>query len=82
MVIFAAHLYKFDMTALILKSKLDSKKLDSLILFMKSWDIDVEIKTAAPDEYENGTSGKVVTFDAISIDTRGYKFNREEAHVR
>ena len=29
---------------------------------------------------ENVPKGKTVTFNAVSIDTRGYKFNREEAN--
>lgn len=29
---------------------------------------------------EKTTKGKTVTFNAVSIDTRGYKFNREEAN--
>jgi hypothetical protein len=28
------------------------------------------------------SSKKKVTFDALSIDTRGYKFNRDEANAR
>ena len=33
------------MTELILKNKIDRKKLNSIILFLKSWGIDAEIKT-------------------------------------
>jgi hypothetical protein len=40
------------MTELILKSELDQKKLEGLILFMKSWDIDVEVKTITPKANE------------------------------
>jgi hypothetical protein len=33
------------MTELVLKNKIDRKKLDSIIIFLKSWGIDAEIKT-------------------------------------
>jgi len=33
------------MTELIFKNRIDKKKLDSIIFFLKSWNIDVEIKT-------------------------------------
>jgi len=33
------------MTELILKGKIDNKKLYSIIEFLKSWDINAEIKT-------------------------------------
>ena len=32
------------MTELVLKSKMDRQKSDSIIIFLKSWGIDVEIK--------------------------------------
>ena len=35
------------MTELVLKSKMDRQKLDSIIIFLKSWGIDAEIKTTA-----------------------------------
>ena len=35
------------MTELVLKSKIDRKKLDSIIIFLKLWGIDAEIKTTA-----------------------------------
>ena len=36
------------MTELILKNKIDKKRLDSIVFFLKSWDIDVEIRTVSP----------------------------------
>jgi hypothetical protein len=33
------------MTELILKDKIERKKLDALVMFLKSWDIDAEIRT-------------------------------------
>jgi len=35
------------MTELILKNKIDRHKLHSIVLFLKSWGIDAEIKTTA-----------------------------------
>jgi hypothetical protein len=31
---------------------------------------------------ENTNSPKVVSFSAVSIDTKGFKFNRDEANLR
>ena len=35
------------MTELILKNRIDRKKLNSIVIFLKSWGIDAEIKTIA-----------------------------------
>jgi hypothetical protein len=35
------------MTELVLKSKIHKKKLDSIVFFLKAWDIDVEVKSTA-----------------------------------
>ncbi len=35
------------MTELVLKGRISQKKLDSIINFLKSWDIDVEVKATA-----------------------------------
>jgi hypothetical protein len=35
-----------DMTELIIKNDIEKKKMDGLLLFLKSWDIDAEIKPA------------------------------------
>ena len=35
------------MTELVLKNKINRQKLDSIVIFLKSWGIDVEIKTAS-----------------------------------
>jgi len=32
------------MTELVLKGQIDQKKLDAIVVFLKSWDIDVEVK--------------------------------------
>ena len=39
------------MTELILKNRIDRQKLNSIVIFLKSWGIDAEIKTtvATPD---------------------------------
>ena len=44
----------------------------------------IEIIAFAKDEGLNKevNGKKKVTFDALSIDTRGYKFNRDEANER
>ncbi|GHT42245.1 hypothetical protein FACS189437_10060 [Bacteroidia bacterium] len=38
------------MTELVLKSNVDRKKLEGLLLFLKLWDIDAEIKTTEAKE--------------------------------
>jgi hypothetical protein len=38
-----------DMTQLLLKSKINQKKLNALLFFLKEWDIDAEI-TTIPDK--------------------------------
>ena len=35
------------MTELVLKGEIDQKKLDSIVNFLRSWDIDVEVKGAS-----------------------------------
>ena len=35
------------MTELILKNKIDRQKLNSIIMFLKSWGIDAEVKTTS-----------------------------------
>lgn len=44
----------------------------------------IEVIVFAKDEVisEEGIFGKNVTFDALSIDTRDYKFDREEVNVK
>ncbi|MCF2447493.1 hypothetical protein L0657_26295 [Dyadobacter sp. CY345] len=44
----------------------------------------IEVIVFAKDEvtFEEGIFGKNVSFDALSIDTRNYKFDREEANER
>ena len=43
------------MTELVLKGKIDRKKLDSIVNFLRSWDIDVEIKESATKEEGENT---------------------------
>jgi hypothetical protein len=44
---------------------------------------ELEIIAFPKDEiYEKDIHPKEVTFNAISIDTRGYKFDREESNAR
>ena len=68
------------MTELILKSKIDRKKLNSIVGFLKAWDIDAEIKTSV--EKENKTHLTVTFTDFGLVAPYGYKFNREEANAR
>jgi len=44
----------------------------------------IEVIAFAKDEgmQKKQTAPKEVSFDALSIDTRGYKFNRDEANER
>jgi hypothetical protein len=56
------------MTELVLKNKIDKRKLDSIIHFLKSWDIDVEVK--------NTRVNKVRKKD-IFADVRGIWANRD-----
>jgi len=68
------------MTELILKSKIDRRKLNSIIGFLKAWDIDAEIKTSV--EKGNKTHRNVMFTDFGLVAPYGYKFNREEANAR
>jgi hypothetical protein len=36
------------MTQLIFKNKIEQRKLDALLDFLKTWNIDVELKTSTP----------------------------------
>lgn len=40
------------MTGLVLKGNIDQKKLDAIVVFLKSWDIDVEVKTVTRKKKE------------------------------
>jgi len=40
------------MTELILKNKVDRQKLNSIVIFLKTWGIDAEIKTTADPKKE------------------------------
>jgi len=41
------------MTELVLKNKINRQKLDSIIIFLKSWGIDAEIKTTDKSKKED-----------------------------
>ncbi|MDR0795407.1 MAG: hypothetical protein LBE79_05030 [Tannerella sp.] len=41
------------MTELILKNRIDRKKLNSIVIFLKSWGIDAEIKTISSRKKNN-----------------------------
>ena len=41
------------MTELILKNRLDRKQINSIVIFLKSWGIDAEIKTIATQKKTN-----------------------------
>jgi len=68
------------MTELILKNKIDHRKLNSIVGFLKAWDIEVEIKTST--RKESKTRRNVVFTDFGLAAPNGYKFNREEANAR
>ena len=68
------------MTELILKSKIDHRKLSSIVGFLKAWDIDVEIKTST--EKRDKTYRNITFTDFGIVTPNGYKFNREEANAR
>ncbi|MFA5649866.1 MAG: hypothetical protein WC914_01815 [Proteiniphilum sp.] len=38
------------MTELVLKGKIDQKKLDSIVNFLRSWDIDVEVRESNTEQ--------------------------------
>jgi len=67
------------MTQLVLKGNIEKKKLDSLLLFLRSWDIDAEIKTATQKEkkYEPFTESfgmwKNYDIDAKTIREQAWK---------
>lgn len=58
------------MTQIILKDDIDQSKIDALLFFLKSWDIDVELKTT-----ENKKSSKFSLSKGIWND---YNVNAEE----
>lgn len=58
------------MTELVLKGKIDQKKLDAIVLFLKSWDIEVEVKTVSKKK-------KGETKDHLFTDTFGMWANRD-----
>jgi ferritin len=72
------------MTELILKSELEQKKLDGLIRFMQSWDIDVEVKTT--EEPESEPIEKEDIFSEIRGIWSDYDINikeiRQQSHER
>jgi hypothetical protein len=41
------------MTELILKNKVDRKRLNSIVIFLKSWGIDAEIKTISTQKKDD-----------------------------
>jgi hypothetical protein len=69
------------MTQLIIKNAIDRKKLNSIVEFLKEWDIDAEIKTTSV-ETESKTHRKVTFTDFGIVLPKDYKFNREEANAR
>ena len=69
------------MTELIFKSKIDYIKLNSIIGFLKAWDIDAEIRTT-PAENRERTRRNVIFTDFGLIMPSNYKFNRDEANAR
>jgi hypothetical protein len=69
------------MTELRLKSKIDRKKLISIVNFLKAWDVDAEIKTTSVEK--NNKNHRKVTFTDFGLTMpMGYKFDREEANAR
>jgi hypothetical protein len=69
------------MTELILKNRIDRKKLTSIVEFLKAWDIDAEIKTTLVEK-KNKTHRNVTFTDFGLVMPNDYKFDREEANAR
>ncbi len=65
------------MTELILKSKINHQKLNSIVRFLRAWDIEVEVKTSSEKKNKNI---KFTNFGLVA--PNGYQFNREEANAR
>jgi hypothetical protein len=69
------------MTELILKNKIDDQKLSSIIEFLKTWNVEAEIKTTS-GKRRNRTYRNVTFTDFGITMPNGYTFNREEANAR
>jgi hypothetical protein len=66
------------MTEIIFKSEIDNVKIDALLLFLKTWGINAEVRYS--DERKRT---KKVTFTDFGLALpQDYKFNREEANER
>ncbi|MFA7492049.1 MAG: hypothetical protein WCZ43_00815 [Proteiniphilum sp.] len=68
------------MTELVLNGKIDEKKLDSIINFLRAWDIDVEVKVSQRGESETGKKERRNAIISGSFPTKGLKFNRDQAN--
>jgi hypothetical protein len=72
---------------LIIKNDIGKKKMEDLLLFLKSKDIEAEIKPTTKILLSENISDSVIKsrkekFSAMKLQTRGFKFSREEAHER
>ncbi|MDR2026246.1 MAG: hypothetical protein LBQ01_01645 [Prevotellaceae bacterium] len=73
------------MVELIIKNDIGKKKMEDLLLFLKSKDIEAEIKPATKMPENIGDSvikSRKEKFSAMKLQTEGFAFNREEAHER
>ena len=70
------------MTELILKNKIDRQKLNSIVLFLKSWGIDAEIKTTAVPKKANAAEPFSQSFGMWANRDIDIKKIRQKAHER
>lgn len=67
------------MQAVIIAHTNDNSQLESLKAFLKALKIRFEVGKESPTKK---ITKKNVMFTALSINTKGYKFNRDEANER
>ena len=65
------------MTQIILKDDIDQRKIDALLFFLKSWDIDAELKTT-----RSGKSAKSNEFSLAKGIWNDYKIDAEELRTK
>ncbi len=60
------------MTQLIFKNNIEQRKLDALLYFLKTWNIDAELKTSIPKiaKKQNAFSLTVGLWEDYSIDAK------------
>lgn len=65
------------MTQIILKDDIDQRKIDALLFFLKSWDIDVELKIT-----QSGKSAKSTEFSLAKGIWNDYKIDDKELRAK